>query len=106
MEMRSAAWAQGGVPTRVLQESMPATASVATILKDTDPEYVWFGERLGRRLTPIFPSPYVIDRAWLQKNTCDWIVVHSQNFRRVAPLPPEEFRVLVRPPYTLIFRLK
>jgi len=27
-------------------------------------------------------------------------------FRRVAPLPPEEFRVFVRPPYTLIFRLK
>ena len=106
MEMRSAAWAQGGVPTRVMEEFMPATASVATVLKDTDPEYVWFGERLTRRLTPIFPAPKVIDRAWLQKNACDWVVVHTMKFRRVAPLPPEEFRVIVRPPYTLISRLK
>lgn len=85
---------------------MPRQASVATILRDTDPEYIWFGENLNRTLTPIFPPPAVVDLAWLQKNTYDVVVVNSARICRVSALPPKHFNVYRRPPYTIVVRVK
>jgi len=73
-ERRTVLWGTSRIPARVVYEDLPRQGSVATILRSTDPEYVWFGENLERTLTPIFPPPTVIDLGWLRKKTCDVVV--------------------------------
>jgi hypothetical protein len=105
-ERRTVLWGSTGIPARIVYNYLPRQVSAATILRSTDPEYIWFGENLNRTLTPIFPPPTVVDRDWLQKNTYDVVVVNSAKICRVDALPPKLFKVYRRPPYTIVVRVK
>lgn len=109
-ERRTVLWGSTGIPARILYYYMyyymPRQVSVATILRSTDPEYIWFGENLNRTLTPIFPPPAIVNLAWLQKNIYDVVVVNSAKICRVDALPPKLFSVYRRPPYTIVIRVK
>jgi hypothetical protein len=105
-ERRAILWDSSRIPTHAVFSHLPRRGTVATILRSTDPEYVWFGENLGRTLTPIFPPPAVVDLAWLRRNTFDIVVVNSAKICRVDALPPRLFKVYRHPPYTVVIRVK
>jgi hypothetical protein len=106
LERRGVLWRQMSIPYRIMDEWIPEGARVATILRGTDPEYVWFGEHLGRRLYPIFPPPAEVNEAWLETQDYDCLVVHSGRYILVRKLPEDKYRVVQHPPYTLILPLK
>ncbi len=94
---------------RTIDRLIPIDATVGTVVSFTDPDYPLFGQRLTRTIIPIYPAPRVIDLDWLRKSPYDYFVVRIKGMGgvdRVAPLPPDEFQVLPRPPYKLIIRRK
>jgi hypothetical protein len=105
-ERREALASPSLIPGRFIDRGIPSRATVATVVSYTDPEYPLFGERLTRRLVPIYPEPPVIDADWLRANPFDYVVVRVQGLSRVAPLPEDEYQVFRRPPYKLIIRKK
>lgn len=105
-ELRMAARKQMSFPVRAVDRWIPAGAKVATILRYSDPEYLLFGDKLTRTLSPVVPHPAAVNRDWLSRNPYDYFVVHTQRLFRVAPLPEREFRVVKRAPFKIIIRKK
>jgi hypothetical protein len=106
-ERRTVLWGSSNIPVLVIYDDMPRKGRVATILRSTNPEYVWFGEDLNRTLTPIFPPPAVVDLDWLKKNRYDVVVVaNAARLSRADALPPKQFNVYRRPPHTIVIRVK
>jgi len=105
-ERRAVHWDRDRIPYRILEGSIPPEATVASVLKRADHEYPLFGERLGRTVIPVVPTPDTIDLNWLQQNRYPYVVVHATGYCRVEPLPPSRFLVQSYPPYKIIIRLK
>jgi len=55
---------------------LPELATVGTVLGSEDLDYPLFGERLTRRIIPLFPRPEVIDGEWLRKVPYRYIIAH------------------------------
>lgn len=103
-ERRYQIWNKAKMAYRRLCEAIPAGATVADIMKFQDPEYILFGEDLGRTIIPIHPPPEVVDLKWLEENPYRYVMVHSMDFCPVAELPSPQFRVLTAMPFKLIIR--
>lgn len=103
-ERRTLLWDRTFIPYRVLDDLIPGKAEVALILKDRDPEYTLFGERLSRKLVPIHPRPPVVDRAWLSQAGFRYVIVNGNGPCRVGDLSGTGYRVVDRPPYKIIIR--
>jgi hypothetical protein len=103
-ERRVMLWGQTPALYRAMDGAIPAEATVAVILKNRDPEYPMFGEKLGRTIIQVYPPPRVVSRAWLQQNDFRYVVVHDAGFRPVETLPASEFQVISCPPYKIIIR--
>jgi len=104
-ERRAVLWDRDRIPYRILEGSIPPRATVASILTPADHEYPLFGEKLGRTVIPVYPTPDTVDLDWLQKNRYPYVVVHTTGYCRVEDLPPARFRVQTYPPFKIIIRL-
>jgi hypothetical protein len=103
-ERRVMLWDKTPPLYRAMDKAIPSDATVAVILKDRDPEYPMFGERLGRTIIQVYPPPSVVDGAWLRQSKFRYVVVHSLGFPPVGKLPASEFQVISCPPFKIIIR--
>jgi len=81
---------------------LPEGAVVGTVLDSEDLDYPLFGERLTRRIIPLFPRPEVIDGRWLSRIPYRHFVVNW----KLGDIPPNEYYIRRVWRLTFILRIR
>jgi hypothetical protein len=73
-------------PVRMVEEFVPADATLALGFTRNLPVLPFFGHRPTRRIYQVFPPETLLDKSWFQDNQIDFLLLHLPDPK--MPMPP------------------